>query len=422
MSQNKDASKKESPPWEAMSKKGNKNKRRHFLFIVFILLLVGLIVNGFRAKPVEVELATVDRGLVKVEVVEEGKTRIKNRYVISSPFLGEMERIALKPGHLVKAGETKITAITPNPSVLLDSRTKAQALARVEMSKASKQRAMEHLEIARTAERFAQSNLARLNKIKSTGSVSETDFENAEREALIRAREVIAANAAIKVSEYELEQAKAAAFEFDDASGAAKVAKVVTSPVTGVVLQVYQESERAVTMGMPLLEVGDPKNLEIEAEILSKDAVAMKVGDLVTVEQWGGEEALEARVRLVEPAAFMKVSALGVEEQRVWVIMDILSPIEKRENLKDRYRVEVRVATWQEDDALRVPSGAPFRMGNQWKVFVLQRDVGILRDVRMGHNDGRYAEILEGLEVGEKVMVHPPDVLKDGMRVIERKK
>lgn len=419
MSEKTSSSPSQTPPWEAKSKEGNQNKTRTGWGILIGLALLGLVAYGFREAPIDVETASVDQGLVRVEVVEEGKTRIKNRYVVSSPYTGEMQRIDLKPGDPVVKGETVITQIRSNPAVLLDARSKAQADARVAMAQAAWKRSQEQLEIAKTSERFAQSNLKRLKRIKETGSVSESDYEMAERDALVSVREIVAAQAALEMSQHELEQAKAAALEFES-HVADSITREVKSPVSGVVLQVQQESAKSVNVGLPLIEVGDPRDLEIEAEILSKDAVAMKAGDSVLIEQWGGETPLQGRVRLIEPAAFTKVSALGVEEQRVWVIMDLVSPPETWKALKDRYRVEVRVATWEAESTLRLPSGAVFREGTQWKTFVLEGGKARMKKVQLGPNDGKFVQVLGGVQLDEEVLVHPPDSLKDGARVAVR--
>jgi HlyD family secretion protein len=183
---------------------------------------------------------------------------------------------------------------------------------------------------------------------------------------------------------------------------------------------VSQESETVITPGTPILEIGDPTDIEIEAEILSRDAVRMKPGDPVEIDQWGGDAVLNGRVRRIEPSAFTKISALGVEEQRVYVLIDLLDPPPAARALGDRYRVEVRVAVWHSDDALVVPAGALFREGNQWKTYIYQNDAASLTTVEAGHSDGRHTEVLAGLDAGDKVLLHPPDVVKDGSAVEER--
>jgi HlyD family secretion protein len=186
------------------------------------------------------------------------------------------------------------------------------------------------------------------------------------------------------------------------------------------VLKVMQESETIVAPGTQILEIGDPTDIEIEAEILSRDAVTIRPGDSVEIEHWGGEDALKGRVRRIEPAAFTKISALGVEEQRVYVLSDLVDPPEAAKALGDRYRVEVRVAVWHSDDVLVVPAGALFREGNHWKTFVYQDGKARLTGLEAGHSDGRFTEVLSGLEPGDKVLLHPPDTVRDGTALNER--
>jgi HlyD family secretion protein len=409
----------DTPPWEAR----RNGKPRHllrktltWLVGIGVLVVIGL---GLRPQPIEVEFGVVARGPLTVHVVEEGKTRIRNRYVIAAPVSGQMSRVPLKPGAEVKAGETVLTTIEPAIAPLLDPRARTQAEARVKAAEAGKMRAVEALDMAKTAEKFAQTNWERTKNIKG-GSVSETDRDNAERDAEMKQRETRAADFALKVAEFELEQAKAALLQLD-APGSEKGAMIpVRSPVSGRVLKVMQESAMVITAGTPILEVGDPDDIEIEAEILSRDAVAIKPGADTLIEQWGGDAPLKARVRLVEPAGFTKVSALGVEEQRVIVVSDLVNPPASARALGDRYRVEVRVAVWHHDDVLLVPSGALFREGSAWMTFAYEDGKAKKVPLEAGHSDGRMTEVLSGLEVGAKVLMHPPDTVKDGTAVKPR--
>jgi HlyD family secretion protein len=239
-----------------------------------------------------------------------------------------------------------------------------------------------------------------------------------ETEAAIKAAEVRAAEFAMQVIDYELAQARAV-LERPDISTAGNLVEV-KSPVSGRVLKVMQESETVVSPGMAMLEIGDPADIEIEAEILSRDAVTMKPGDSVEISQWGGDAPLKGRVRRVEPAAFTKISALGVEEQRVIVLSDLIDPPEAARALGDRFRVEVRVAVWHADDALVIPAGALFREGNHWKTYIYQNGRARLTAVDAGRSDGRITEALSGLKAGDKVLMHPPDTVADGSRVEER--
>lgn len=407
----------ESPPWEAKRGKTKPGRWRKWLSWALGLGLLGLIGYGLRPRPVEVEVAKVSRGPLTVHVSEEGKTRIRNRYVVSTPVAGQMRRVLFKAGDEIKAGETVLTVIEPTLAPFLDPRAEAQARARVEAMEAALKRAEETAEMARTSSRFADANWERLKKIEDSGSVSVTDRDNAERQALMGRQEVSTAEFALQVARYELEQARAALMQL--VAPGENTMLEVKAPVSGQVLKVMQESAAVVTAGTQLMEVGDAGDLEIEAEILSRDAVTIEPGALVSIEQWGGDP-VKARVRRVEPAAFTKVSALGVEEQRVIVLSDLVDPPPAVKRLGDRYRVEVRVAVWHRDDVLLIPAGAVFREGNRWKAFVWDHGRTKVVDVEAGRSNGQMTELLRGLEEGTEILLHPPDTVKDGTRIRRR--
>jgi HlyD family secretion protein len=409
----------DTPPWEAKRNGKPRHLLRKTVTWIIGIGVVGLIGWSLRPQPIEVELGVVARGPLTVHVVEEGKTRIRNRYVVAAPVAGQMKRVPLKPGDEVIAGKTLLTTIEPALAPLLDPRARTQAEARVKAAEAGKQRAIEASDMAKTAEKFALANWERTKNIKA-GSVSDNDRDNSERDAEMKQRETRAAEFALKVAEFELEQAKAALMQLDTPGSEAGAIIPVYSPVSGRVLKVMQESAMVVTAGTSILEVGDPADIEIEAEILSRDAVAIKPGADTLIEQWGGAEPLKARVRLVEPAGFTKVSALGVEEQRVIVVSDLVNPPPEAHALGDRYRVEVRVAVWHAEDVLLVPAGALFREGSAWMTFMFDDDKAKKVTLEAGHSDGRMTEVLSGLQAGTKVLLHPPDTVKDGVAVKPR--
>lgn len=339
--------------------------------------------------------------------------------MVAAPVAGNMRRVTLKAGDEVKANETVLTLIEPGLAPLLDARSQAQAEARIAGANAARMQAEQSLEMARTSAKFAEAGWARVKSNATQGSISITDRDNIEREALMRDSEARAGEFALKVADFELAQAKAALLQLSTPLAAGSTVEV-RAPVSGRVLKVQQESAMMVTAGTQLLEIGDPADLEIEAEILSRDAVAIRVGAEVQVEQWGGEVPLKARVRRIEPAAFTKVSALGVEEQRVIVLSDLDAPPESARVLGDRYRVEVRVAVWHDKDVLLVPSGALFREGRDWKTFVLSAGKAAQRVVQTGRTDGKLTQVLDGLKAGVLVLMHPPDVVADGSDVVQR--
>ena len=406
-------------PWETKRDPTGKHLIRRSLPWLGCLLLLALIGWGLWAKPVMIETGVVARGPLTVRVSEEGKTRVRNRYVVAAPVAGKMRRITLKPGDDVKGGETILTAIEPVAPPLLDPRARAQAEAVVAMTGASRKQAAESLEARRAALKMADADRDRMRAVTRGGTLSESDRDKMEGDAAMKAAEVRAAEFSLQVIDYELAQARAT-LERPENIIAGNLVEV-KSPVSGRVLKVTQESEMVVAPGTPILEIGDPSDIEIEAEILSRDAVAIHPGDSVEVEQWGGENPLIGRVRRVEPAAFTKISALGVEEQRVIVLSDLVDVPEAAKALGDRYRVEVRVAIWHADDVLVVPAGALFREGNNWKTYLFRDGSAKLTPIEAGHSDGRFTEILSGIGAGDEVLLHPPDTVKDGTSVIKRK-
>jgi HlyD family secretion protein len=404
-------------PWASRREVSGRHLVRRSLPWIALAAFAALIVWGLWPKPVIVETGAVTRGPLTVHVSEEGKTRIRNRYIVAAPVAGTMRRVALKPGDRVEASATALTTIGPHTTPLLDPRARAQAEAQVAMAEAAAHRAAESLEAARAALLMAEADRDRMRSVRKDGTLSASDRDRMEAEASIRAAEVRAAGFALQVARHELENARAALSR--PASDAADTPVEVKSPVSGVVLNVMLESETIVSPGTAILEIGDPADIEIEAEILSRDAVAIRPGDSVEVDHWGGEAPLKARVRRIEPAAFTKISALGVEEQRVFVLADLIDPPEQAKALGDRFRVEARIAVWHSDDVLVAPAGALFREGNLWKTFVHRAGRAALVTVEAGHTDGRRTEILTGLKPGERVLLHPPDTVADGTAVIE---
>ena len=408
----------DTAPWETKRAATGKHLVRRLLPWLLGLGIIALVAWGLTPKPIEVETAVLARGPLTVRVSEEGKTRIRNRYLVAAPVAGMMRRVALKPGDEVKAGNTLLTTIEPMATPLLDPRARAQAEAVVSMKESARKQAAQTLAAQQAASKMAEADRDRIRAIQRAGTVSDSDRDRAEGDASIKAAEVRATEFAMQVLDYEIAQAQAA-LERPDASTAGNLVEV-KSPVSGRVLKVMQESEMAVSPGLPILEVGDPADLEIEAEILSRDAVTIHPGDAVSVEQWGGETPLNGRVRRVEPAGFTKISALGVEEQRVIVLSDLIDPPAAAKALGDRFRVEVRVAVWHADDVPVVPSGALFREGNVWKTYLYQSGQAKLVTVTVGHTDGRLTEILSGISAGDEVLLHPPDTVKAGSSVRKR--
>jgi len=381
-----------------------RHRVRRWIPYLGAILLIALIVAGLWPQPVRVETARISRGLLRVTVNEEGKTRIQHRYQISAPVTGLLRRIPFKPGASMQAGET-LAAIDPIPPALLDARTRA-------LFDARRQATLAQLDKARATRAYAAMELLRITRLHTDGTLSTQELEAAQWRDLSTARELDAAESALREIEAEL-----ARFDPNPTSESGTETTEVGSPIHGRVLRVFEESSRVVTAGTPLLEVGDPANLEVVIEVLSRDGAIINPGTRVLLEQWGGEAPLEAVVRLVEPAAFLKVSALGVEEQRVNVIADIVTPLEQRRGLGDNFRVEGRIITWENQDVLKVPSGALFRRGSDWATFVVENGRAQLRTVSVGASSGMEAQILDGIEEGDEVIVYPGDRVKEGLRV-----
>lgn len=375
--------------------------------------LVALIILGLRPQPLPVETARAVTGPLRATVSEEGKTRIKQRYVVAAPVSGQLRRIAFKPGAEVEAGVTVVAVIDPLPASPLDERSRALAEARRDTARVQ-------MEKSRTAYELARNELRRIRQMFEARTVSPQEVESVQFRETTAARELAAAEGALRTAEAELFAATGGPASPRAANGetaAAPQPVEIRANATGRILHVFQESARAVTQGTPLLEIGDPADLEVVVEMLSRDGAAIAAGAPVSLEQWGGPAALEGRVRLVEPAAFTKYSALGVEEQRVNVVVDITSPREQWRSLGDNFRVEARVITWESDRVLKVPVSALFRHGGAWALYVVRGGRADLAPVQTGQSGGGEMQIESGLQEGDEVILYPGDRIQPGQRV-----
>jgi len=396
-----------APPAAVPPRKNNRRRPRRWLPWLAAALLAALIVFGFLPQPIPVETAPVTEGSLRATVNEEGKTRIKQRYVVSAPVTGHLRRIPFKAGAEIVAGKTVLAVIDPVAPAMLDARNRALAGARRDTAAAN-------LDKARAQQQFAASELRRIEKLFADKSVSQQDLENAQWRESSAAKDIAAAESALREAEAMLQEFPAG----DGAAGnAARLPVEVTSPINGRILHVFEESARVLSLGTPLLDVGDPADLEALIEVLSRDGAAIAPGAKVELEQWGGGQPLEARVRLVEPAAFLKISALGVEEQRVNVVVDFVTPYEQRRTLGDNFRVEARIVVWESDRTLKVPTGALFRRGQNWAAYVLTNGRAELRRVQAGRSSGSEMQILEGLKAAEEVILYPGDRVHDRQAV-----
>lgn len=390
------------------------------LLALLLLAVAAAVTFALRKPPVAVEIAEVSRGPLTVTVDDLGETRVRDLFVVSAPVTGRLLRVPLKPGTAVTPRATVLARIQPMQPAPLDARAYAQAQAEVRSLDDRLAADREKISELRAELAFAERDFARTSDLSSRGFISKASLDRA-RSARDRGRAAVAeAVRSAEATAHNLEAARAALLSSTSASnGEAPVN--VTSPVAGYILQVPQESERTVAAGTPLVEIGDPKKLEIVADLLSSDAVRVKPGAAVLIEDWGGERALNGRVRLVEPYGFTKVSALGVEEQRVNVVIDFIEPFDAIQRLGHGYRATVRIVTWSAPNILKVPISALFRSGGEWSVFTVDSEGRArLKKVMVGHMNDSSAEVLGGLSAGEKVLLHPSDKVRDGIKVAQR--
>jgi HlyD family secretion protein len=393
---------------------------RHPGILTTVLLLAGLLAWGFWPRPVAVEIVTAGRGPLTVTIDEDGRTRVIDRFQIRAPVDGVACRVDLDVGDAVRRDEV-LLGITPLQSAVLDPRSRAEAQARVAAAEAALASTQEDAEAAAARAEYRAVELARVEPLTEKGVVSREALDQVRMERRAADAALRAARRTVDVARHELEAARTA-LAYSAAGAEAEPAEriLVRSPVDGRVLAVQRKCEGPVSLGEVLLEVGDPSRLEVEVDLLSADAVRVRVGTPVLLEQWGGGDPLEAVVRSVEPVGFTKVSALGVEEQRVLVIADFTSPPERWRRLGDGYRVEARFVLWREDAVLQVPASSVFRDGPGWAVFTVRDGRARLRAVELGQRTGLRAQITAGLEDGEAVINHPSDDVADGVRVTAR--
>jgi len=382
-------------------------------FVAFLLVM------ALWPSAVPVDLAPVESGTLLVTVEEEGETRVRDRFLVSAPVAGQVLRIALEPGDPVREDETLLATFLPATPHLLDARSRAEAEAAVAAARATLGGSRAEEKRAEAALTLARSELERHRELFGQRIVSQQAKDAAETEARAAQEALRVAEFAMASAEHQLEMAQARLLQ---ATGGARAGQPIEirSPIDGVVFKRYRWSEAVVPAGEPLLELGDPRQLEIVSDLLSTDAVRVDMGDPVLIEQWGGDETLRGTVRLVEPSGFMKISALGVEEQRVNVIVDFEDPVDAWEKLGDGYRVEVRVVIWEGDDVVKVPTSSLFRKGDDWAVFALDSGRARLVAIELGRRNGLEAQVVSGLEAGQEVVVHPSDTLEDGARVVAR--
>lgn len=395
--------------------------KKHPVIAITAVMIIGLLVWGYWPQAILVEMATAKLAPLTITIEEEGRTRVIDRYIISAPVDGVACRVQLNVGDSVEKDQV-LLGITPLESQVLDPRSRAQAQAQVEAARSALQAAKEQARSASSLAQFADTELKRLQPLAEKQIISREVFDKATTEAQTTAAAKRSADFNVEVARYELQAAKTV-LEYTAGSSVEAAERVpVRSPITGKILKLVRECEGPVRTGEPLLEVGDPAALEVEVDVLSADAVKIKPGMKVLFDRWGGDQPLQGTVRIIEPVGFTKISALGVEEQRVLVISDFSSPAEQWQRLGDGYRVEAQFILWHEEDVLQVPASSLFRYQDGWAVFVANGKTAERRAVKVGQRNGLIAQILDGVKEGETVINHPNDQVEDGSRVEARQK
>ncbi|HWB42479.1 MAG TPA: HlyD family efflux transporter periplasmic adaptor subunit [Gemmatimonadales bacterium] len=383
-------------------------RRKHLWYAVGVAAAAWLAIRLLRPEAIAVEVASVTVGRLEETVGDEGQTRARHRHIVTAPVPGRLERIALEVGDTVAVGAV-VARLAPLP---LDTRSRLQAEAALEASRDLERRSVAAVAQARAALNQAQQDRRRADQLVEAGGIARAEAERLRLAEEVRQREVEGAEAAARAAAHDLESARSALMASGTAAGARTLR--LTCPIGGRVLAIPERSARTVQAGESLLEVGDPTDLEIVVDLLSTDAVKASPGQRMLVTGWGGDSVLEGRVRRVDPAGFTKISALGVEEQRVNVVGDLLAVPGR---LGDRFRLEARLVLWEGDSVVKVPASALFRRGDRWALFVVEDGKAREREVKVGHESATEAEITAGVVRGDVVIRHPTDRVRDGARV-----
>jgi len=397
--------------------RARRQRRKRWQVVVYLLLSCGalaVLVMAWLPEPIAVEAVTVRRGPLRVTVREEGRTRLKDRYMLSAPLAGNLARIELRAGDVV-GRDAVIARIAPLDSPLLDTRTRAQAEAQLAAAQAAERQAHASATRAELAWRLAERALQRARALVTRGAQTPEVLERAETEERVRKQEQTSADFAVRVAVYQVELSRAALARVRGQDSSEQFE--LRSPIQGRIFRVLRQSSGAVSVGTQLVEVGDPAALEITVDVLTSDAVRIRPGAKVTIDNWGGVKPLRGHVRMIEPAAFSRISALSVEEQRVNVIVDLDEPHARWAALGDGYRVEAEILITDVQNTLVVPTGAVFRHQNQWAVFAIRNNRAYLQRVTIGEQSDFQTEIKQGLHENEKLVLYPGDRVEDDVRV-----
>ena len=406
----------------------NHRRRSRFILAVAVAaVLAATLTAAFWPRPTMVDLGEATRGPMMVTIDEEGRTRVAEAYVVSTPVAGRLQRVQVDPGDPVTRGETIVAHMLPTNPAALDVRTREQAQAAVQAAEAALRVARADLNAAIASRDLAEAELSRTEQLAERQITSQAALDRERQGLRVAEAAVETAEAAIAMREADLANARAQLIGFDDLGLAAAIGNTrsddipLYAPADGRILRIMQQSETTLPAGAPIMEIGDVEDeLEVVVDLISSDAVQVEVGDPVIIDDWGGTGTLDGEVRRIDPFAVTKFSALGVEEQRVPVTVALTGPPEARRALGHGYRVEARIVVWRDEDALRVPSSALFRSGEDWAVFVAVDGRAELRTVRIGRNNGLLAEVTEGLSPGDRVILYPSAAISDGSRIAQR--
>jgi len=391
-------------------------RKQIFLIAVGVLVIAG-VVYGFLPKPRPVQTAVLLHAPLRVTIEEEGETQVEQLYVVSSPVAAFLRRIEFEAGDIVHKGQPLAYLEAPR-STILDIRTRTESMTRVEAAEARLIEAREQVKAAEVTAELAKSDRRRIERLFDSGSVSSQKLEQTVSEAKQAGANLDSARAVVSAANADLATARAALEDESSLNTVQSVREVLRSPEAGRILAIHRKSEGHVDPGEPLIEIGDIDRIEVKVDVLSRDAVRIRPGNRVLIEQWGGDSPLEAVVDRIEPLGITVVSALGVEEQRVNVIAKLVSPPEIWSDLGSGYRVLAKFVIWENDNVLQVPTGALFRTENGWAVFAVENNRAVQKTVRVGHRAGLATQVIGGITEGDVVIVHPDRSISERVRVI----
>ncbi|MGQ7844612.1 efflux RND transporter periplasmic adaptor subunit [Granulosicoccus sp. 3-233] len=405
----------------------SRKRSRVYLSLLALLLLAVALLVAFWPRPTLIDIGEVNRGPMRLTIDDEGRTRVRDAYMVSTPVAGRLLRVQLDPGATVHKGDTVIAYMRPSNPAALDVRTREQARALVAAADASLRVARADLNAAIANRDLARSEQDRTGQLARQGMTTEAAVDRTRQEARVAQAHVDTAEAAIAMRQAELANAQAQLIGFDDqgmnaatASGEGDIP--ILAPASGSVLRILQQSETTLPAGTPIMEIGDINgNLEVVVDLLSTDAVQVSAGQRVFMDDWGGEGLIDGEVLRVDPFAFTRFSALGVEEQRVNTVIRLISDAESYRGLGHGFRIETRIVVWESDDSLIVPASALFRERGEWAVFRVDEGRTVLQSIQAGRNNGVQAQVLEGLDEDDQVVLYPSSDLSAGQRVQQRR-